>query len=203
VAQSPSTSPVSGDGIRAVHGTGRDLSASDERVARISGPLDRATGLSARMLILDGEPLVGGRADTWDALDRNAGPALAQLSQSGPGSAARSARPLYRRTGEARWLDLARRAADWMLTFRYSYNVEVPPGTPLHAYRFASRGADTASPSNQHLHGYGLVCTAERLSRYGQRVVLTDHVLPAQGHVARPVARLERRRATARLRAGD
>jgi uncharacterized protein YyaL (SSP411 family) len=68
---------------------------------------------------------------------------------------------LYRRTGAARWLDLARRAADWLLSFRYSYNTDFPPGTLLDAYRFASRGADNASPSNQHLHAYGLICTAE------------------------------------------
>jgi hypothetical protein len=68
---------------------------------------------------------------------------------------------LYRRTGERRWLTLAQRAADWMLTFRYSYNVAFPTGTLLDVYGFASRGADTASPSNQHLHAYGLVCTAE------------------------------------------
>jgi hypothetical protein len=68
---------------------------------------------------------------------------------------------LYRRTGARRWLDLARRAADWMLTFRYSYDVSFPEGTVLDVYRFASRGADNASPSNQHLHAYGLVCTAE------------------------------------------
>jgi hypothetical protein len=68
---------------------------------------------------------------------------------------------VYRRTGEARWLDLARRAADWLLTFRYCYNVSFRAGTPLAVYAFASRGADTASPSNQHLHAYGLICTAE------------------------------------------
>ncbi|MFC7549300.1 hypothetical protein [Plantactinospora sp. GCM10030261] len=68
---------------------------------------------------------------------------------------------LYRRTGEPRWLDLARRAADWTLTFRYSYNTTFPPGTLLDTYRFATRGADNASPSNQHLHAYGLICTAE------------------------------------------
>jgi len=68
---------------------------------------------------------------------------------------------LYRRTGTSRWLELARRAADWLLTFRYSYNVTFPAGTMLEAYRFASRGADNASPSNQHLHAYGLICTAE------------------------------------------
>ncbi|WP_113704255.1 hypothetical protein [Nonomuraea lactucae] len=70
---------------------------------------------------------------------------------------------LHRRTGEARWLDLARRAADWTLTFRYSYNVRFAPRTPLGAYGFATRGGDQASPSNQHLHAYGLVCTAELL----------------------------------------
>ncbi|MPV36999.1 hypothetical protein [Georgenia subflava] len=68
---------------------------------------------------------------------------------------------LHRRTGEPRWLDLARRAADWMLTFRYTYNVHFDDRTMLGAYGFATRGADQASPSNQHLHAYGLVCTAE------------------------------------------
>jgi hypothetical protein len=68
---------------------------------------------------------------------------------------------LHRRTGEARWLGLARRAADWMLTFRYSYNVAFPAGTLLDVYGFATRGADNASPANQHLHAYGLVCSAE------------------------------------------
>ncbi len=70
---------------------------------------------------------------------------------------------LYRRTGRARWLELARRAADWMLTFRYTYNVAFAPRTVLGAYGFATRGADQASPTNQHLHAYGLVCTAELL----------------------------------------
>jgi len=68
---------------------------------------------------------------------------------------------LHRRTGSPRWLELARRSADWMLTFRYSYNTRFRPGTVLDAYGFASRGADNASPSNQHLHAYGLICTAE------------------------------------------
>jgi hypothetical protein len=68
---------------------------------------------------------------------------------------------LWRRTGAGRWLDLARRAADWMLTFRYTYNVSFPERTPLAVHGFATRGGDQASPSNQHLHAYGLVCTAE------------------------------------------
>lgn len=70
---------------------------------------------------------------------------------------------LHRRTGADRWLDLARCAADWMLTFRYTYNVTFDPRTTLGAHRFATRGADQASPPNQHLHAYGLVCTREML----------------------------------------
>ncbi|RDV43564.1 hypothetical protein DOE76_16620 [Leifsonia sp. ku-ls] len=68
---------------------------------------------------------------------------------------------LHRATGDRHWLDVARRAADWMLTFRYSYDVALPEHTLLGAYGFRTRGADNASPSNQHVHAYGLVCTAE------------------------------------------
>jgi hypothetical protein len=68
---------------------------------------------------------------------------------------------LHRATGKPRWLDLARRSADWMLTFRYTYNVAFDAQTLLAQYGFATRGADQASPSNQHLHAYGLVCTRE------------------------------------------
>lgn len=68
---------------------------------------------------------------------------------------------LYRATGEPEWLELARHGADWMLTFRYGYNTEFDERTLLGRYGFATRGADQASPSNQHLHSYGLMCTAE------------------------------------------
>ncbi|WP_308493041.1 beta-L-arabinofuranosidase domain-containing protein [Microbacterium terrisoli] len=68
---------------------------------------------------------------------------------------------LYRATGAARWLDLARRSAEFALTFRYVYDVRFAAGTMLSAYDFGTRGADQASASNQHLHAYGLVCTRE------------------------------------------
>ncbi|WP_143465945.1 hypothetical protein [Kribbella sp. ALI-6-A] len=68
---------------------------------------------------------------------------------------------LHRVDPVARWVELARSAADWMLTFRYSYDVSFAPETILGAYGFRSRGADQASPSNQHLHNYGLICTRE------------------------------------------
>ena len=55
----------------------------------------------------------------------------------------------------------ARRAADWMLTFRYSYDVAFDPATTLGRHGFRSRGADNASPANPHLHAFGLICHAE------------------------------------------
>jgi hypothetical protein len=60
-----------------------------------------------------------------------------------------------------RWLRLARIAADWMLGFRYAYDVAFPADSELGRIGFRSRGADLASPANQHLHAYGLICTGE------------------------------------------
>lgn len=59
------------------------------------------------------------------------------------------------------WLELAQLAANWTMTFRWSYNVEFDPHTILHTYDFRSRGADNASPPNQHLHAYGLIALEE------------------------------------------
>src|SRR5829696_2142194 len=59
--------------------------------------------------------------------------------------------------------DWARRAADWMLTFRYTYDVDFAADTDLGRVRFRTRGADTASPANQHLHAFALFCLPEML----------------------------------------
>jgi hypothetical protein len=59
--------------------------------------------------------------------------------------------------------ETARRAADWMLTFRYAYDVAFSPLTLLGKYEFRTRGADQASPANQHLHAFGLICLPEML----------------------------------------
>lgn len=82
---------------------------------------------------------------------------------------------LYEDDHEQKWLDLAARAADWMMTFRWTYNLAFPEHTMLEQLDFRSRGADQASPSNQHLHNYGLFCFPEmmRLWRYtGDRYYL-------------------------------
>jgi hypothetical protein len=59
--------------------------------------------------------------------------------------------------------ETATRAADWLLTFRYSYDVAFDERTMLGRYGFRTRGADTASPANQHLHAFGLICLPELL----------------------------------------
>lgn len=63
--------------------------------------------------------------------------------------------------------ETAKRAADWTLTFRYSYDVAFDPETTLGRYGFRTRGGDQASPANQHLHPFGLICLPEmvRLAR--------------------------------------
>jgi hypothetical protein len=59
--------------------------------------------------------------------------------------------------------ETARRAADWMLTFRYTYDVHFEPDTELGRFGFKTRGSDQASPANQHVHSFGLICLPEML----------------------------------------
>lgn len=75
---------------------------------------------------------------------------------------------LYEHDRDRDWLAAAARAADWTLTFRYTYDVAFGPHTLLGRYGFRSRGADQASPANQHLHSFGLICAPEmwRLAGY-------------------------------------
>ena len=65
---------------------------------------------------------------------------------------------LYEATRASRFLDLARRAADWMLTFRKTYNVDMPEKSIMGAYGMRSRGGDFASASNNHLHIFEVLC---------------------------------------------
>lgn len=65
---------------------------------------------------------------------------------------------LYEETADESWLALACEAAEYALSFRMSYNATFPHDTLLGQYDFRSKGADVASPSNQHLHNYGYIC---------------------------------------------
>jgi hypothetical protein len=90
---------------------------------------------------------------------------------------------LFEADSAARWLTLARRAADWTLTFRYTYDVDFPEHTLLRDYGFRSRGADQASPANQHLHSYGLICAAE-LRRLAKHTGDDYYLLSAEENLA-------------------
>jgi hypothetical protein len=70
---------------------------------------------------------------------------------------------LYEADPREEWLRLAARAADWTMTYRWTYNLAFPEHTMLRQFNFRSRGADHASPSNMHLHNYGLFCLPEML----------------------------------------
>jgi hypothetical protein len=90
---------------------------------------------------------------------------------------------LFEAGGDGRWLALARRAADWTLTFRYTYDVDFPEHTLLRDYGFRTRGADQASPANQHLHSYGLICAAE-LARLGKHLGDDYYLASAEENLA-------------------
>ena len=64
---------------------------------------------------------------------------------------------LYEYFKDDKYLDLARRSADWMLTFRKSYKVIVHPLTIMGAYDMSSKGGDFASVSNNHLHVFEMM----------------------------------------------
>lgn len=70
---------------------------------------------------------------------------------------------LYEAANDKKWLNLAETAADWMLSFRWTHNTKFGEYTMLGKYDFRTMGADNASPANNHLHCYGLICHPELL----------------------------------------
>ncbi len=68
---------------------------------------------------------------------------------------------LYEATGETRWLELATRSAELLMTYRWQYNTDFDPLTILGAYDVRTKGLDVSSPNNIHLHPYGLACVPE------------------------------------------
>jgi hypothetical protein len=79
--------------------------------------------------------------------------------------------------------ETAKRVADWMLTFRYTYDVAFSEQTMLGRYGFRTRGADQASPANQHLHAFGLICLPE-LVRLGRATGDDYYVQSARENLA-------------------
>ena len=90
---------------------------------------------------------------------------------------------LYEATQDRRWLDLATSAADWTATFRWIYNTKFSENTILGRYDFRTLGGDIASPSNNHIHNYGLICHPELL-RLWQYTGDTYYLSRAADHLA-------------------
>ena len=70
----------------------------------------------------------------------------------------------YDSIGEGRFLDWARAAADWALTFYYTWDVAFPPGKPCHG-RLSSTGWPSVSVQNHHLDAFACPSLFLRLSR--------------------------------------
>ena len=64
---------------------------------------------------------------------------------------------MHEATGEKKWLDRARHAADVVLTYLYVWDVPMPPGR-LADHAFKSRGWTSVSVQNMHLDVYGVLC---------------------------------------------
>lgn len=90
---------------------------------------------------------------------------------------------LYEADKKEEWLELAKSAADWTATFRWTYNVRFDGATLLGAYDFRTLGGDAASPSNNHLHDYGLICHPELL-RLWEYTGDTYYLSRAEEHLA-------------------
>ncbi len=71
----------------------------------------------------------------------------------------------HRLTGEARFLDGARHAADVVLTYLVAWNIDLPPGR-LRDHGFRTRGWTAVSVQNMHIDAYG-VLIAPSLYRLG------------------------------------
>jgi hypothetical protein len=86
-------------------------------------------------------------ADTLDAdsCDKEAGAALLALFMD-----------LHDRDGSARWLDAARNAAEFLLTWIWQYDIAFPPDSPLGSRGFSTRGMTSVSIAHHHLDFYGM-----------------------------------------------
>lgn len=68
---------------------------------------------------------------------------------------------MYRAFGDKHHLELARLTADWTLTFRKLHNIRLDPRTLLGVHGLRSRGGDTSSAGNAHLHIFECLCAKD------------------------------------------
>lgn len=80
-----------------------------------------------------------------DACDRESGLVLLQMFLN-----------LYKNKRNPEYLEYAKRAADFVLTWVWQYNVVFPPDTPLFKHSFRTSGMTSVSVAHHHLDFYGL-----------------------------------------------
>jgi hypothetical protein len=97
--------------------------------------------------------------DTLDAdsCDKEAGAALLSLFLD-----------LFERDGNRAWLDRARDAAEFVLSWIWQYDCPFPPDSPLGSRRFSTRGMSSVSVAHHHLDFYGMSIAYDFL-RYAER----------------------------------
>jgi hypothetical protein len=90
---------------------------------------------------------------------------------------------LYRATEDGRWLAATRACADHLLAWRYTYDVEMPPGTICRQQGVSTYGTSPASARNRHLQNWDTVAALPLadLSAWtgdpGYRQAAVDHLV--------------------------
>lgn len=110
--------------------------------SRLAAAIDRAGAYYARLAAKC--DFFGDTLDA-DSCDKEAGAALLSLFLD-----------LYERDGNRAWLDRARDAAEFVLSWIWQYNCPFPPESPLGSRRFSTRGMTSVSVAHHHLDFYGM-----------------------------------------------
>lgn len=100
---------------------------------------------------------------------------------------------LHEFTGDERYLRLACQAADWMLTFRKTYNEILHPQSLMGIYGMRSKGGDYASASNNHPHVFEVLCTRHlcKLSEWTGNRYYRDRARDHWGFVCQYLSRAD------------
>ncbi|ADK80901.1 glycoside hydrolase family protein [Sediminispirochaeta smaragdinae] len=109
---------------------------------RLNDAVDRAARYYAGLA--DSGDFFGDTLDA-DAYDKESGVSLLSMFLD-----------LYERDGARKWLDYAVKAADYILTWVWQYDIVFPAGTPLAEAEFRTTGMTSVSVAHHHLDFYGM-----------------------------------------------
>ncbi|WP_428769932.1 hypothetical protein V1L52_11820 [Treponema sp. HNW] len=126
---------------------------TDEEAGKCSEALKKAAVYYTRLI--DKADFYGDTLDA-DACDKESAVILLRISLD-----------LYTYTGDKAYIQSARKAANFILTWTWFYNVRFPPASPLGKVRFLTAGMTSVSTAHHHLDFYGMYIARDffRLSR--------------------------------------